>query len=216
MRFCRFPVVYSVLVSLGLLFALTVQAATPCCASKTLDANGKPVLKVEMGTQSSCLYDTLQVDTTDEICADASIQTYASLPEYKSFSDAVQKAINAGISGAAGVAEGVNEAGKAIDKAGSLLNHGAQFVPVSAQTLNPLGMTTSVQGLIGKMIKAVLGILGTIAFALFIYAGLLWMSSAGNSDRIEKAQSILVWASLGIVMIFSSYAIVSFVFEAFK
>jgi hypothetical protein len=50
---------------------------------------------------------------------------------------------------------------------------------------------------------------------MFLYGGILWMTAAGDSARTEKARSILVWSSLGLAVIFASYAIVKFVFEAF-
>jgi len=81
--------------------------------------------------------------------------------------------------------------------------------------LNKLG-TTDISVVIGRIIKGALGIIGTIAFALFVYAGLLWMVSGGNSDRMAKAKDILVWTSLGIAVIFASYAIVDIIFEVFR
>ncbi len=81
--------------------------------------------------------------------------------------------------------------------------------------LNKLG-TTNINTIIGRMVKGALGIIGTIAFALFVYAGLLWMVSGGNSDRMGKAKDILVWTSLGIAVIFASYAIVDIIFEVFR
>ena len=50
---------------------------------------------------------------------------------------------------------------------------------------------------------------------MFIYGGLLMLTSAGKSGQIQKGQQTLVWASLGILVVFSSYAILRFVFSAF-
>ena len=70
--------------------------------------------------------------------------------------------------------------------------------------------------IIGRGINIVMGVAGSIAFALFVYAGIMYMFSAGNSDRTKKASETMVWASLGILLIFSSYAIITFIFEAVK
>lgn len=81
---------------------------------------------------------------------------------------------------------------------------------------NPLtGDETSVspQVLIGTVIKAVLGIVGSLALVMFIYGGFLWMTSAGNSEQVQKGKNILIWAALGLAVIFSSYALVKFVIE---
>lgn len=79
---------------------------------------------------------------------------------------------------------------------------------------NPLG-TSNIPTLIGKIIKTFLGIIGTISLVMFIYGGLLMLTSAGKSGQIQKGQQTLVWASLGILVVFASYAILKFVFSAF-
>lgn len=90
------------------------------------------------------------------------------------------------------------------------------------QTLNadPLGLNYGAEsGLsaqdprlsVVRIINFVLGLLGIIAVVLIIYAGFMWMTSAGNEDRIETAQQILWGAIIGLVIIFASYAITRFV-----
>lgn len=73
---------------------------------------------------------------------------------------------------------------------------------------------TSVNGFIVTVLSMAMGIMGTIALAVLIYGGFLWMTSAGNSSQVEKAQQILFWGALGIFLIFGSYAIITFIFEA--
>jgi len=80
--------------------------------------------------------------------------------------------------------------------------------------LNQLGDTT-VQKLIGRMISMVLGVIGTIALIMVIFAGFLFMTASGNADRQRKATSILTWSALSIMAIFLSYAAVAFIFDAF-
>ncbi|MCK4554394.1 hypothetical protein KAU19_05550 [Candidatus Parcubacteria bacterium] len=76
---------------------------------------------------------------------------------------------------------------------------------------------TTPQALIGRIINAVLGIVGSIALAMFIYGGFTWMTSSGNSEKVQKGKDILIWAALGLVVIFASYALVNFViFTAIK
>jgi len=75
---------------------------------------------------------------------------------------------------------------------------------------NPLE-TKSVPELIGRVINGVLGVVGSLALVIFIYGGFVWMTAAGNTERITKGKNILIWATLGLVVIFASYAIVHFV-----
>ena len=78
------------------------------------------------------------------------------------------------------------------------------------QLPNPLG-TTSVPELIGKVIQALLGVTGSIALLMFIYGGILWLTAAGNEKRIDKGKAVLVWATIGLGIIFTSYVLVRFV-----
>lgn len=81
--------------------------------------------------------------------------------------------------------------------------------------LNKLGDRTIPQ-IVGGLISKAMGILGAIALALFVYAGILWMTAMGNAESQKKAWDIMIWAVLGIVVILSSWAIVTFIFGAFE
>jgi len=73
---------------------------------------------------------------------------------------------------------------------------------------NPLGKEMGDPiTLMGKIIFAVLGLTGAIALVMFIWGGLQWMTAAGNSEKVTKGRDTLMWAVLGLVIIFSSYAI---------
>lgn len=65
--------------------------------------------------------------------------------------------------------------------------------------------------LVGNIIKIALGLVGSLALVMFIYGGLMMMVSSGNSDLISKGRNTLIWAVLGLVVIFSSYTIINFV-----
>ena len=76
---------------------------------------------------------------------------------------------------------------------------------------NPLGTDASPQKLIGRVINAVLGIVGSLALLMFVYGGITWMTSAGNDEKVKKGKDILIWATIGLVIIFASYSLVNFV-----
>lgn len=77
--------------------------------------------------------------------------------------------------------------------------------------INPLGEGTTTNILIGRIINALLGIVGSIALLMFVYGGFMWLTSGGAEDKIKKGKETLVWASLGLVIIFSAYALLNFV-----
>lgn len=85
----------------------------------------------------------------------------------------------------------------------------------AAPTLpNPLGGTTDIRTIIGRVISAALGISGSIALLMFVWGGMLWLTSGGSPERIKKGKDAIVWAVLGLVLIFGSYAILNFVLGA--
>lgn len=88
------------------------------------------------------------------------------------------------------------------------------FSSLGLGRLNPLRQT-SVSGFAGRIISVLIGIIGTIALAMTIYGGVLWMFSQGNSEKAAKATKIIVWSGLGVAVILSSYAIINFIVEAF-
>ncbi len=69
--------------------------------------------------------------------------------------------------------------------------------------------------LVGGIIQYVLGIIGILALVMFIYGGILWMTSGGSAEKIKKGKDTIVWAVLGLAIVFLSYAIVNFVLKAF-
>ncbi len=62
-----------------------------------------------------------------------------------------------------------------------------------------------------NIVRIFLGFLGIIALLLVIYAGWLWMSSAGNEEKITQAKNILRNTLIGLAIIMSAFAIVSFI-----
>ena len=74
----------------------------------------------------------------------------------------------------------------------------------------------SEQGLtdtIGLLISVLLGVLGIIFLVLVIWAGLLWMTAAGETKQTQKAKDILVTSVIGLVILLSAYAISTFVID---
>lgn len=78
---------------------------------------------------------------------------------------------------------------------------------------NPLGASTTIPILIGKVISSVLGVVGSLALIMFVYGGFIWMTASGNEQSVTKGKNIIIWATLGLVVIFSAYALVRFVIQ---
>lgn len=77
---------------------------------------------------------------------------------------------------------------------------------------NPIGITDPRQ-IIGNIIKAILSIVGSLALLMFVYGGVLWITSFGEAKRIEKGKTIITWAVLGLALIAAAYVIVNAVIQ---
>ena len=102
----------------------------------------------------------------------------------------------------------------------------ATMVPaVNAQgfistTDNPSAISTATGGqgsfrqLALTIVNFFLTFLGLIAVVMIIYGGFLYVSAAGNQEKIESAKKIIMYAVIGIVVILLSFAIVNTVLTA--
>ena len=61
------------------------------------------------------------------------------------------------------------------------------------------------------IINVLLGFLGIIAIVIILYGGFVWLTSAGNEEKVGQAKKIISAGIIGLVIIFVSYAIASFV-----
>ena len=81
---------------------------------------------------------------------------------------------------------------------------------------DPAGDVTdqSLPKAVADIIRIALGFLGIIFLALIVYAGFMWMTSAGDEDRIRTAKKIMVAAIIGTAIILCAYIITVFVIES--
>lgn len=77
---------------------------------------------------------------------------------------------------------------------------------------NPLA-SKDVTTIAGRAIFAAMGIMGSLALVVFVYGGFRWLTAAGNSESVTAGTQAMVWAAIGIFIIFSSYAILQLVFK---
>ena len=75
------------------------------------------------------------------------------------------------------------------------------------------GINTSrnVYQIAGSIINVILGFLGLVLLGYLIYAGFLWMTSGGESDKAKEARTMIANAIIGLVIIVAAFAISNFV-----
>lgn len=71
----------------------------------------------------------------------------------------------------------------------------------------------SLDDIIATVIKAVMGVLGTIFLILMFLAGNNWMTAGGNEEKVKKSQKQIASLSIGLVIVLAAYALSSWVSE---
>ncbi len=79
---------------------------------------------------------------------------------------------------------------------------------LAVELVNPVGVTDP-RVLIGRIIQALLSIVGSLALLSFVYGGFLWITSMGEAKRVDRGRDILIWAVLGLVVIAAAYVLVN-------
>ncbi len=91
----------------------------------------------------------------------------------------------------------------------------APVKPTIVELENPMGKgRTDISKILGDIIKYAMGILCSLTLLVFVYGGFLWLISAGSDERVKKGSQTMLWAVIGIFIIFASYGILTLVFKA--
>ena len=67
--------------------------------------------------------------------------------------------------------------------------------------------------IIGLITGVVLSLLGVIFLVQIVIAGITWMTSSGNEEKITKAKASLLHSAIGLIIVVGAYAIVSRVLQ---
>ncbi|NCD01074.1 hypothetical protein EOL94_03210 [bacterium] len=67
---------------------------------------------------------------------------------------------------------------------------------------------------VGNVLAMILSFLGVLFLILIIVGGIRWMTAAGNQDKVKKAKDMIISAIIGLVIVFSAYAITAFIGSA--
>lgn len=76
-----------------------------------------------------------------------------------------------------------------------------------------LSADISLSEIVSVIIKVFLSFLGVIFVVLIVYAGFIWMTSAGNQEKIGTAKNIMVAAIIGLIIVLAAYMITYFVLD---
>lgn len=81
---------------------------------------------------------------------------------------------------------------------------------------NPLGNNSStVHTVVQNIIKALLGLVGVLALVMFILGGFKVMTAQGDGKKAQVGFQTLLWATLGLIIIFASRILLNTILGAF-
>jgi hypothetical protein len=65
--------------------------------------------------------------------------------------------------------------------------------------------------IVGNLLRILIAVSGMLAVAAIIGAGIYYVISAGDPSKVKKAKDILNNSALGLILVISAYAAVTFV-----
>jgi hypothetical protein len=84
-----------------------------------------------------------------------------------------------------------------------------------SQFFSPL-FDLTVEGMISGAVKLVMVIAALVFFFLLIIGGIQWMTSGGDKAATESARGRITAALIGLVIVFSAWAIATLLYTFFK
>lgn len=76
---------------------------------------------------------------------------------------------------------------------------------------NPLSNTSSFSQLLANITTYIAGLVGSIAVLMFVWAGILFLTSAGNESRLSSAKKMAWYAVIGLAIALSGTGLVELV-----
>ena len=70
---------------------------------------------------------------------------------------------------------------------------------------------SATMNIIGNVINIALGFIGVIFFILVFWAGVRWMTSAGNEEVVKEAKNTIKTSVIGIAVVFLAFLFTNFV-----
>jgi hypothetical protein len=69
---------------------------------------------------------------------------------------------------------------------------------------------------VGRVIKYIIGLSGTLAMIMFMFGGFQWITSAGKPENIKKGQNYMLWSAIGLIFTLTAYIFVNFLLKLFS
>ena len=74
---------------------------------------------------------------------------------------------------------------------------------------NPVTGANTIPAIVGKVVRALMGLVGAVALLMFVIGGIRWILSAGDPKDVQAVQDMLRNGSVGLLIIFLSYTVIT-------
>lgn len=71
------------------------------------------------------------------------------------------------------------------------------------------------QTAVDAVLAAVFGVAGVICVIFIVLGGLKYTISQGDSGQVQRAKDTILYAIIGLVIVFASYTIINFILDRF-
>jgi len=81
----------------------------------------------------------------------------------------------------------------------------AATIPLAGAISWPTTRITSLSDIINRILPIFYAVIGIVLFVLLLYGGFLWLTSAGDPDKVRKATGTIVNAVIGVAIVVFAY-----------
>ena len=87
------------------------------------------------------------------------------------------------------------------------------LIEEAKQNVKTVGTDKNLTGDVIKILQGVIAALGLACVVVMIVGGVQYMTSSGDSAKVEKGKKTILYGAIGLVICVLSFAIVNFVIE---
>lgn len=95
---------------------------------------------------------------------------------------------------------------------------GSEITKGLNKAANQAGISSnkSLPDFIGGVIKSLLQATGMIFIVIIVYAGIMYMTAAGDEEKVKKAKKMISSTIIGLIIVMGAFAITTFVVESLE
>ncbi len=78
---------------------------------------------------------------------------------------------------------------------------------LASPVLAASGDVSQVENFIRSIIKVIAGLAGLVATGFFVAGGFMYITSSGNTERLDRAKQTITWSAVGLGIVIAAFVI---------